>query len=92
MSLLGHSMVKIKIQSKDKTKNSMNLAIFQKHVGNEANAQITLGKAEKLQRAILKVEDEQVAAAPQITSPSSDEKRDEEEKDRLTAEEKGLLS
>ncbi|CAF4294627.1 unnamed protein product [Rotaria socialis] len=64
-------------------------AIFQKHIGDEKNAQITLAKAEKLQRAILKHEEEQTASANiQLTSPISDEKREEEEKDRLGAEEK----
>jgi len=64
-------------------------AIFQKHIGNETNAQITLGKAEKLQRAILKFEEEQAAAVVQITSPLGDEKREDEEKDRTGGEEKG---
>ncbi|CAF0845464.1 unnamed protein product [Rotaria sordida] len=66
-------------------------AIFQKHIGNEKNAQITLGKAEKLQRAILKNEEEQGATAANITvtSPISDEKRaEEEEKERPIGEEK----
>ncbi len=67
-------------------------AIFQKHIGNETNAQITLGKAEKLQRTILKFEEEQAATITQITSPLGDEKREDEEKDRIGAEEKGSLS
>ena len=64
-------------------------AIFQKHIGNETNAQITLSKAEKLQRAILKAEEEQAAVISQMTPPLSEERRDEEEKDRAVAEEKG---
>lgn len=66
-------------------------AIFQKHIGNETNAQITLSKAEKLQRAILKAEEEHAAAAAQTTPPLSEERRggDEEEKERLASEEKG---
>ncbi|CAF2607832.1 unnamed protein product [Rotaria sp. Silwood2] len=65
-------------------------AIFQKHIGNEKNAQITLGRAEKLQRAILKNEEEQATAGANITvtPPISDEKREEEEKDRPVGEEK----
>ncbi|CAF4058453.1 unnamed protein product, partial [Rotaria magnacalcarata] len=64
-------------------------AIFQKHIGDEKNAQITLAKAEKLQRTILKHEEEQTASPNvQLASPVSDEKREEEEKDRLGAEEK----
>jgi hypothetical protein len=65
------------------------VAIFQKHIGNETNAQITLGKADKLQRAILKTEEEQAAAVAQMASPLIDEKREDEEKDRTGVEEKG---
>ena len=66
-------------------------AIFQKHIGNETNAQITLAKAEKLQRAILKAEEDHAAAVAQMTSPSSDEKHDEEDKERIAGDEKGLI-
>jgi hypothetical protein len=70
-----------------------NLAIYQKHIGNETNAQITLGKAEKLQRAILKTEEDQIAAAAaQISSPMGEDKRDDEEKERPAGDEKGLCS
>ena len=69
------------------------LAIYQKHIGNETNAQITLGKAEKLQRAILKTEEDQTAAAAaQLASPMGEEKRDDDEKERPAADEKGLFS
>lgn len=73
------------------------LAIFQKHIGNEKSAHITLGKAEKLQRAILKNEEEQAAAAATaaanvtITSPAGEDKREEEERDRHSGEEKGSI-
>lgn len=60
--------------------------VFQKHIGNEINAQITLGQAEKLQRAILKSEEEQAAALAQQSAPLTDEKREEEEKDRVAGE------
>ncbi len=65
------------------------LAIFLKHIGNETNAQITLGQADKLQRAILKVEEEQAAAVAQLASPSSEEKREDDDKDRIVGEDKG---
>lgn len=67
-------------------------AIYQKHIGNETNAEITLAKAEKLQRALFKAEEEQaMAALTQISTPAAEEKREEEEKEkeRLIAEEKG---
>jgi hypothetical protein len=71
----------------------VNLAIYQKHIGNEANAQITVGKAEKLQRAILKTEEDQIAAAAaQISSPMGEDKREDEEKERPAGDEKGLCS
>ncbi|CAF0731760.1 unnamed protein product [Adineta ricciae] len=60
--------------------------VFQKHIGNEMNAQITLAQAEKLQRAILKSEDDQAAALAQQSAPLTDEKREEEEKDRSAEE------
>ena len=60
--------------------------MYQRHSGHENNAQITLGKAEKLQRAILKMEDDQtVPVTGQITSPSGEE----DEKERTGGEEKG---
>ncbi|UJR26687.1 hypothetical protein I4U23_008003 [Adineta vaga] len=60
--------------------------VFQKHIGNETNAQITLGQAEKLQRAILKSEEEQTAAVAQQSAPLTDERREDEEKDRSAEE------
>jgi hypothetical protein len=68
----------------------MYLAIYQKHVGNETNGQITLSKAEKLQRAILKVEDEHGVV---LTAPSADDKRDDDDnnKERITSDERGLF-
>ena len=68
------------------------LAIYQKHIGHETDAQITLHKAEKLQRAILKADEDQTAitaaAIAQLTSPVGEDKQDEE-RDRPTADDKG---
>jgi hypothetical protein len=75
------------------------VAIYQQHIGNEAHAEITLAKAEKLQRALLKADEEQntstnnVAAAS--TSPITEEKRagtvmEDEDKEKLpVGDEKG---
>ena len=54
---------------------------------------MTLARAEKLQRALFKTEEEQaIAAIAQLSSPVAEEKRDEEEKDRLPTEDKGFSS